>query len=140
MDLELTTMRKVTLRIMPILIICYVAAYLDRVNVGFAALQMNKAIGLTSSAFGFGAWLFFLTYFIFEVPANLAMHRFGARRWIARIMISWGLVAGATAFVQGPTSFYTARGWSRISWRPCQSAAQSVHPYRECCSPLRGLG
>jgi len=109
MDQELTTMRKVTLRIMPILIICYVAAYLDRVNVGFAALQMNKAIGLTASAFGFGAGLFFLTYFIFEVPANLAMHRFGARRWIARIMISWGLVAGATAFVQGPTSFYTVR-------------------------------
>jgi sugar phosphate permease len=109
MDLELTTMRKVTLRIMPILIICYVAAYLDRVNVGFAALQMNRAIGLTATAFGFGAGLFFLTYFIFEVPANLAMHRFGARRWIARIMISWGLVAGATAFVQGPTSFYTVR-------------------------------
>jgi MFS family permease len=109
MDLELTTMRKVMLRIMPVLIICYFAAYLDRVNVGFAALQMNKDVGLTASAYGFGAGLFFLTYFIFEVPANLAMHRFGARRWIARIMITWGLVAGATAFVVGPTSFYAVR-------------------------------
>jgi MFS family permease len=109
MSLEQATIRKVTLRIMPVLIVCYFAAYLDRVNVGFAALQMNKDIGLSAAAYGFGAGLFFLTYFVFEVPANLAMHRFGARRWIARIMISWGLVAGATAFVTGPTSFYAVR-------------------------------
>jgi MFS family permease len=109
MDLEHRVMRRVTLRIVPLLMICYVAAYLDRVNVSFAALQMNKDLGLSTAAYGFGAGLFFIAYCACEVPSNLILHRVGARRWIARIMLTWGLCAGATAFVQGQASFYSAR-------------------------------
>jgi MFS transporter, ACS family, tartrate transporter len=93
----------------PFLVVCYLAAYLDRVNVSFAALTMNADLGLSAAAYGFGAGIFFLAYFFFEVPSNLLMARFGARRWIARIMFSWGLVSGATAFVGGATSFYVIR-------------------------------
>ena len=107
--LETTTMRKVLLRIVPFLMICYFFALLDRVNVGFAALQMNKDLGLTPAMFGFGASLFFVSYFIVEVPSNLALQRFGARRWIARIMISWGLITGCMALVVGPYSLYAMR-------------------------------
>ena len=109
MDLETRTIGRVTARLVPLLIICYFVAYLDRVNVGFAALTMNKDIGLSASAFGLGAGIFFLTYFVFEVPSNLALDRFGARKWIARIMFSWGILSGAMAFVQGETSFYIVR-------------------------------
>lgn len=97
--LETRTIAKVTARLVPFLVLCYFVAYLDRVNVGFAALQMNKALDLSASAFGFGAGIFFFTYFIFEVPSNLALERFGARRWIARIMVTWGLLSGAMAFI-----------------------------------------
>jgi MFS transporter, ACS family, tartrate transporter len=107
--LERATMRKVTRRFMPLLFICFVAAFLDRVNVGFAALTMNRDLGFSASVFGLGAGLFFLTYFLFEIPSNLALERYGARVWLARIMITWGLVAGATAFITGPTSFYAVR-------------------------------
>ena len=107
--LEQRVMAKVFRRLVPFFIICYFVSFLDRVNVGFAALQMNKDIGLSASAFGFGAGLFFLTYFAFEVPSNLLLVRFGARRWIARIMLTWGLVSGAMAFITGPTSFYIVR-------------------------------
>ena len=103
------TMRKVFWRLVPFLFVCYVVAYIDRVNIGFAALTMTKEIGLTLSQFGFSAGIFFLAYFIAEIPSNLALHRFGAPKWIARIMISWGLVSGATAFVQGPVSFTILR-------------------------------
>ncbi|TGQ23706.1 MFS transporter, partial [Mesorhizobium sp. M00.F.Ca.ET.216.01.1.1] len=89
--------------------VCYFIAYLDRVNVGFAALQMNKALGLSASAFGFGAGIFFIAYFFFEVPSNLLLEKFGARRWIARVMVSWGIVSLASAFVVGPNSFYALR-------------------------------
>ncbi|MDR3096728.1 MAG: MFS transporter [Paraburkholderia sp.] len=99
MDLEARTMRRVMSRLVPFLIVCYFVAYLDRVNVGFAALQMNKALDLSASAFGFGAGIFFIAYFFFEVPSNLLLERFGARRWIARIMFTWGLLAGAMAFI-----------------------------------------
>ncbi|CAG9220911.1 Putative tartrate transporter [Paraburkholderia tropica] len=99
MDLETRTMTRVTARLVPFLIVCYFIAYLDRVNVGFAALQMNKALDLSASAFGFGAGIFFIAYFFFEVPSNLLLERFGARRWIARIMFTWGLLAGAMAFI-----------------------------------------
>jgi MFS family permease len=88
---------------------CYLVSFIDRVNVGFAALQMNKDVGLTASMFGFGSGLFFVTYFIFEVPSNLVLEKVGARLWIARIMITWGLVSAATAFVVGPYSFYLVR-------------------------------
>lgn len=107
--IEQRTMKKVFMRLLPFLIFCYFISFLDRVNVGFAALQMNKDLGLTASAFGLGSGLFFLTYFACEVPSNLLLVRFGARRWIARIMLTWGLVSGATAFVTGPTSFYVVR-------------------------------
>ena len=87
----------------------YFVSFLDRVNVGFAAFSMNQAIGLTSSAFGFGSGIFFLGYVMFQVPANLIMMRVGARVWIARVVIVWGLVSVASAFVVGPHSFYTLR-------------------------------
>jgi MFS transporter, ACS family, tartrate transporter len=97
--LETTTLAKVTKRLVPFLIVCYFVAYLDRVNVGFAALTMNQDLGLSQTAFGFGAGIFFLAYFIFEVPSNLLLERFGARKWIARIMLSWGLLSGLMAFI-----------------------------------------
>ncbi len=96
---ETSTIAKVTKRLVPFLIICYFVAYLDRVNVGFAALTMNKDLGLSQTAFGFGAGIFFIAYFIFEVPSNLLLERFGARKWIARIMISWGILSGLMAFI-----------------------------------------
>ena len=108
-QLEVRTIGKVSKRLVPFLILCYFVAYLDRVNVGFAALTMNKDLGLSASAFGFGAGVFFLAYFIFEVPSNLFLERVGARKWIARIMFSWGLLSGAMAFIQGENSFFTVR-------------------------------
>lgn len=108
-ELERRTLRKVSARLVPFLIICYFVAYLDRVNVGFAALTMNKDLGITASAFGFGAGIFFFSYFVFEVPSNLALERFGARRWIARIMLTWGVLSGAMAFIGGETGFYAVR-------------------------------
>ena len=102
-------MRRVILRLVPFLMICYFFALLDRVNVGFAALQMNKDLGLTPAMFGFAASLFFVSYFLVEVPSNLALQKFGARRWIARIMITWGLVTACMAFVVGPYSLYAMR-------------------------------
>ncbi|ACL62465.1 MFS transporter [Methylobacterium nodulans] len=101
--------RKMLRRILPFLFICYVVSYLDRVNVGFAALTMNKDIDLSATAFGVGAGLFFFGYFVAEIPSNLIMMRVGARLWIARIMITWGLVSAATAFVTGPVQFGIAR-------------------------------
>src|ERR1700742_5166547 len=98
-NLETTTLAKVTKRLVPFLIVCYFVAYLDRVNVGFAALTMNADLGLSQTAYGFGAGIFFIAYFIFEVPSNLLLERFGARKWIARIMLSWGLLSGLMAFI-----------------------------------------
>ncbi|HKO70930.1 MAG TPA: MFS transporter [Bradyrhizobium sp.] len=97
--LEIRTIARVSKRLVPFLIICYFVAYLDRVNVGFAALTMNQDLGLSQTAFGFGAGIFFIAYFIFEVPSNLLLERFGARKWIARIMLSWGILSGAMAFI-----------------------------------------
>src|SRR6516165_11829858 len=97
--LEQRTMARVSLRLVPFLIVCYFIAYLDRVNVSFAALTMNKDLGLSASAYGLGAGIFFLSYFIFEVPSNLLLERFGARKWIARIMLSWGILSGLMAFI-----------------------------------------
>ena len=108
-SLEQRTIAKVTSRLVPFLILCYFVAYLDRVNVGFAALTMNRDLGLSAAAYGFGAGVFFLTYSLFEVPSNLLLERMGARRWIARIMLTWGILSGATAFIQGETSFYAVR-------------------------------
>src|SRR3982075_1655859 len=96
---EIRTIAKVSKRLVPFLIVCYFVAYLDRVNVGFAALTMNQDLGLSQTAFGFGAGIFFIAYFIFEVPSNLLLERFGARKWIARIMLSWGILSGTMAFI-----------------------------------------
>ncbi|MGC1563363.1 MAG: MFS transporter [Bradyrhizobium sp.] len=104
-----TAVHKAALRFVPLLTIAYLFNYLDRTSLGFAALTMNQQLGLTASQFGFAAGVFFLGYSVFEIPSNLLLYRFGARRWIARIMISWGLVSAATAFVVGPNSFYTLR-------------------------------
>jgi MFS family permease len=93
----------------PILGLAYLFNYLDRTSVGFAALQMNQAIGLTAAQFGWGAGILFFSYCLLEVPSNVLMYRFGARRWLARIMITWGLAAAATAFAVGPMSFYVIR-------------------------------
>ncbi|PYQ98124.1 MAG: MFS transporter [Acidobacteria bacterium] len=107
--LEHRTIAKVTTRLVPFLIVCFFVAYLDRVNVSFAALTMNKDLGLSASAFGFGAGIFFLAYFLFEVPSNLFLERVGARRWIARIMFTWGVLSGGMAFIVGEKSFYVLR-------------------------------
>jgi len=107
--IERATMRKVTWRLVPFLMVCYFFALLDRVNVGFAGLQMNRDLGFTPAVFGLGASLFFVSYFLVEVPSNLALQRYGARRWIARIMITWGLVSALMALVVGPYSFYGMR-------------------------------
>ena len=104
-----TAIAKATRRLIPFLCIAYTVNFLDRVNVGFAALHMNEDLGFSPSVYGFGAGIFFLGYIAFEVPSNLALHRFGARIWIARIMISWGLVACAMALVWNETSFYVMR-------------------------------
>ncbi len=106
---ERAAIRLVAWRLIPVLVLCYFVAYLDRVNLSFAALQMNKALGLTSAAYGLGAGLFFVTYCICEIPSNLLLYRFGATRWIARIMVSLGLCAGAMAFIDGKTGFYVVR-------------------------------
>jgi len=107
--LERATMRKVYLRLLPFAILTYFLCYLDRINVGFAALTMNKDLGLDASTFGLAAGAFFWGYFLFEVPSNLILEKVGARLWIARIMVTWGLLAGATALCTGPWSFMTVR-------------------------------
>ena len=104
-----SALRKNAWRMLPVLTLAFVFNYIDRTSVGFAALTMNRDLGLTATEFGWGAGVLFIGYCVFEVPSNLALHRFGARRWLARIMISWGVAAGATAFVVGPYSFYAAR-------------------------------
>ncbi len=108
-DIEARVTRKLRGRILPFVMLLYFVSFLDRVNVGFAAFSMNKAIGLSSSAYGFGSGIFFLGYIIFQVPANLMMLRVGARVWIALVVVAWGLVSVASAFVIGPQSFYTLR-------------------------------
>jgi ACS family tartrate transporter-like MFS transporter len=108
-SLEQRTLRRITWRIVPFIMLLYFIAFIDRVNIGFASLAMNQDIGLSPAAYGFGAGIFFLGYFMFEVPSNLILERVGARLWIARVMVTWGVISGAMAFVQGPTSFYVLR-------------------------------
>ncbi len=108
-SIEKRTIKKVGLRLIPLMLVCYLVNYLDRINVGFAALHMNEDVGITATVFGWGAGLFFISYFLCEVPSNMALHRVGARRWIARIMITWGIVSTCFAFVQGPISFMALR-------------------------------
>jgi MFS family permease len=108
-EIERRTVRRVGYRLVPFLMLCYGISYLARVNLSYAAVQMNKVLGLNSAAYGLGAGLFFLTYCLCEIPSNLLLYRFGASRWIARIMFTLGLCAAGMAFVQGETSFYVVR-------------------------------
>jgi len=106
---EEATYRKVAWRLTPLLMLCYVVAYLDRVNVGFAKLQMTTDLNLSDAVYGFGAGIFFVGYFLFEIPSNVILHKVGARVWIARIMVSWGVISMLTMFVTTPTLFYVMR-------------------------------
>ena len=106
---EEATYRKVSWRLLPLLLVCYLVAYLDRVNVGFAKLQMASALHLSDAVYGLGAGIFFLGYFLFEIPSNLILHRVGARLWVARIMVSWGVISALTMFVTTPAMFYAMR-------------------------------
>ena len=101
--------RKVSWRLIPLLFVCYIVAYLDRVNVGFAKLQMQDALQFSEAVYGLGAGIFFIGYFLFEVPSNVILHKVGAKRWIARIMVTWGLLSAGTMFVNSPMSFYLVR-------------------------------
>ncbi|MFZ0746256.1 MAG: MFS transporter [Terracidiphilus sp.] len=107
--LEKHAIRKITWRLIPFLMLLYFVAFLDRINVGFAALTMNSDVGLSSKMFGLGSGIFFLGYFAFEVPSTIILHKVGARFWIGRVMITWGLVSIAMAFTRGPISFYVLR-------------------------------
>ena len=106
---EKSAMRKIYIRLLPFAILSYFLAYVDRINVSFAALTMRDDLQMSATAYGFALGTFYWAYFIFEVPSNIAMEKVGARLWIARIMITWGLLACATAYVVGPTSFGVVR-------------------------------
>ena len=106
---EQELLSKVTRRLIPFMFLLYIVAYLDRINVGFAALQLNQALNFDPTVFGLGAGIFFIGYFLFEIPSNLIMERVGARIWIARILLTWGIISSATMFVRGPLTFYTLR-------------------------------
>lgn len=106
---EQAVVRKVTLRIIPFMFLLYIVSYLDRANIGYAALEMNKELALTSEAFGFISGIFFIGYFLFEVPSNVMLNKYGARIWIARILVTWGLIAAATAFAQTANQLYVLR-------------------------------
>jgi MFS transporter, ACS family, tartrate transporter len=108
-DIEASTIRAISWRLIPFLVLAYFFSYLDRVNLGFAALTMNAELKFTPLIFAWGAGIFFIGYFIFEVPSNLALEKFGASRWIARIMVTWGIISGLMAFVSGEWSFYILR-------------------------------
>ncbi len=147
---EVQTYHKVDLRLIPFLFLCYILAYLDRVNVGFAKLQMLKELSLSDAAFAAGAGIFFIGYFFFEVPSNVLLKKFGARMWIARIMISWGIISSCMIFVKGEMSFYGMRFLLGIAeagffpgvifyltlWYPFKAAIDS---YRMVCSGYCGF-
>jgi ACS family tartrate transporter-like MFS transporter len=108
-EIEKRTLRRISWRIVPFIMLLYFIAYIDRVNIGFAALTMKSDLGFTASMLGFGAGIFFWGYFLFEVPSNIALHKVGARIWITRVMVTWGIISAGMAFVSGPTSFYVMR-------------------------------
>src|SRR4051812_15217799 len=108
-ELKTRTMRKVAARLIPVLLVLYVIAYLDRVNVTFAQDRLESDLGFSGAVYGFGAGIFFIAYFLLEVPSTLALHRFGARKWIARIMVTWGLISACMVFVSSSLSFYVVR-------------------------------
>src|ERR1700689_4614197 len=106
---EDATYAKVTRRLIPFLVLCYVVSYLDRINVGFAKLQMLGDLHFSETVFGFGSGVFFIGYFFFEVPSNIILHKVGARVWIARIMVTWGIISACTVWVKTPAQFYGVR-------------------------------
>jgi ACS family tartrate transporter-like MFS transporter len=137
---------------MPFLFLLYIVAWLDRVNVGFAALQMNAALGFSASTFGFGSGIFFVGYCLFEVPSNLVLHRTGARLWIARIMVTWGVISAAMIFVRTPVTFYVLRFFLGVAeagffpgviyylshWYPARHRARAVAAFMTAV-PVTGL-
>jgi len=108
-ELETRVMRKISFRIVPFIMLLYFIAFIDRVNIGFAALTMNEDLGFSPAVFGLGAGIFFVGYFLFEVPSNLILNKVGARLWIARVMITWGIISAIFAFIRGETSFLILR-------------------------------
>jgi ACS family tartrate transporter-like MFS transporter len=146
------TLARVRRNLLPFTFLLYIVAYLDRINVGFAALEMNRELGLGDAAYGLGAGLFFIGYFLFEVPSNLILHQVGARAWIARIMISWGVVAIAMAAVRGAASFYLLRFLLGVAeagffpgmvfyltyWFPAREQARAIALFMTA-SPLAGV-
>ncbi len=145
-------MRVVSRRLIPFLFILYVVCFLDRVNVGFAALGMNRDVGLSPAVYGFGAGIFFIGYSLFEVPSNMFLARIGARRWIARIMITWGLISAGMMFVRGPLSFYVLRFLLGVAeagffpgiifylseWFPARVRARTIAPFMTAI-PISGV-
>jgi len=117
--METAVVAQLTWRLVPFLFLLYIVAYLDRINVGFAALQMQQDLGLSDAVYGLGAGIFFAGYFLFQVPSNLVLLRVGARRWIATLMVAWGFISAAMALAQGPRSFYALR----FLPRPCQESS-----------------
>src|SRR4030088_3172190 len=107
--IERRTIAKVSWRLLPLVALAYCIAYIDRSNISFAALTMNKDLGFSAYIYGWGAGIFFFSYFLFEIPSNLILEKVGARIWIARIMITWGIISGLTAFITGTTSFLIIR-------------------------------
>jgi len=106
---ERALVRKIAWRTLPLILLSYFIAFVDRANISFAASAMNADLGFSEAVYGIGASAFFIGYALFEVPSNLALARFGARRWLARIMLTWGLISAATAFIHGPWQFYIMR-------------------------------
>jgi MFS transporter, ACS family, tartrate transporter len=150
--METVVVRRLTWRLVPFLFLLYIVAYLDRINVGFAALQMQRQLNLTDAAYGLGAGMFFSGYFFFQVPSNIVLQRIGARRWIATIMIAWGVISSTMIFVSGPRSFYAMRfllGAAEAgffpgvifylkSWFPAQARARTVARFMTA-APLSGV-
>lgn len=150
--METTVVRRLTWRLLPFLFLLYIVAYLDRINVGFAALQMQQQLGFTDAVYGFGAGLFFGGYFFFQVPSNLALQRVGARRWIALLMVIWGVISASMIFVSGPRSFYALRFFLGAAeagffpgvifylknWFPAQARARTVARFMTA-APLSGV-
>lgn len=123
-EIEHSTVRKVSKRLIPFLFLCFAISILDRLNISFAALQMNESLGFSNEVYGLGAGIFFIGYFLLEVPGGALMTKFGARRWISRIMVSWGIISGLTAFVTTPFEFYVVRfllGVAEASFFPCMA-------------------
>jgi ACS family tartrate transporter-like MFS transporter len=151
-NFEAAVVRKLTWRLVPFLFLLYIVAYLDRINVGFAALQMRQQLGFTDAVYGLGAGLFFAGYFFFQIPSNLALQRVGARRWIAFLMALWGVISASMVFVTGQRSFYTLRfllGAAEAgffpgvilclkNWFPAQARARTVARFMTA-APLSGV-